>query len=272
VAAHREPNIPGWIERINLRRRHWQGGPLHFAKLDERMKLRATRFIGKLPLRCFILLSHKANMLNYRNVRAERAADWRVYGDDGTSFVALPRKKLWYPHIVLKVLLERVTEWCLTRSYRDYGAPRSIAITVAQRGGFYLDRFKTYLERDRRNCESGTGTLPVFLSWPVVDLDLVTTAPADNVPGLQLADVVAGAFSRAVDEHRFGACDRRFACNLAWRIARKGRGRRIAGWGVTGLPWNMWEANLSGEQDKLFRMFGHTDEKLARPSRILQGG
>nr|WP_280140593.1 DUF3800 domain-containing protein [Hyphomicrobium facile] len=269
VAAHREPDLPHWVNRINQQRRHWRGQPLHFTDLDERAKLRATRFIGKLPLRCFTLISHKGNMINYRNVRAERAADLRVYSDDATSFTIEPRRKLWYSHMVLKALLERATEWCLARSHRDYGEPRPVAITIAQRGGFYLDRFKTYLEKDRRNLAAGTNTLPRNLAWPVVDLDLITTAPASNVAGLQLADIVSGSFSRAVDERRFHSCDTRFVANLGWRIARKGKGRRIAGWGVTGLPWNLWEANLSADQEKLFRMFGYDDEKLVRPGPIL---
>jgi hypothetical protein len=178
----------------------------------------------------------------------------------------------WYPHIVLKVLLERATEWCRLRSLRDYREPRPVAITIAQRGGFYLDRFRAYLERDRRNYETGTGTLPGYLAWPVVDLDLIETAPANNIAGLQLADVVTGSFSRAVDQRRFGACDRRFVHNLAWRIARKGAWRLIAGWGVTGLPWNLWEANLTTEQEKLFRSFGYDNEKLVRPGPILPEG
>ena len=270
VSAHREPDVTRWVQRINRRRRHWRGEPLHFADLDERMKLRASRFLGKLPVRCFTLISHKANMIGYRNVRAERAGDLREYGDDGTSFVAKPRRGLRYPNFVLKVLLERATAWCHARSVRDHGEPRPVAITIAQRGGFYLDPFKAYLEIDRRNAASRTGTLPGYLSWPVVDLDLVTTAPANNIAGLQLADTVTGAFSRAVDDKRFGACDRRFALNLKPRMARKSN--QIAGFGVTGLPWDLWKANLSAEQEKLFRLFDYGDGKLVRPGPILPGG
>jgi hypothetical protein len=272
VAAHREPQLPQWTTRINRRRPHWKDQPLHFTNLDERMKLWATRFIGKLPLRCFAIISHKANMIGYRNVRAERASDLRIYGDDGTSFTIEQRRKLWYSHIVLKVLLERATQWCHARTLRDYRELRPVEITIAQRGGFYLDRFKTYLdEKDRRNWLTKTGILPGYLAWPVVNMDLIRTAPADNTAGLQLADVVAGSFSRAIDQHRFGTCDRRFVENLAWRLARKGRERRIAKWGTTGLPWELWKANLTNEQEQLFRMFGYTDEKLVRPGLILPG-
>jgi hypothetical protein len=270
VSSKNETSIPKWVRRINLQRRHWSGQPLHFTDLDERTKLWATRFIGKLPLRCFVIISHKDNMRGYRNIRAERATDPRVYNDDGVSFTALPRRKLWYSHIVLKVLLERATDWCLTRSLREYGEPRTVRITIAQRGGFYIDKFKRYLElKDRVNYVNQSGVLPRYLAWPVVDLDHMTSAPANDVAGLQLADVVSGAFSRGIDEQRFNGCDRRYAANLGWRIARRGRQRTIARWGVTGLPWDLWEAGLSHDQEMLFRMFGYTDEKLVRPGLIL---
>ena len=93
-------------------------------------------------------------MIGYRNVRAERAGDPRIYGDDGTSFSALPRRTLRFPNFVLKVLLERATDWCHTRSLQEYREPRPVAIVIAQRGGFYLDPFKTYLEIDRRRYAS----------------------------------------------------------------------------------------------------------------------
>jgi hypothetical protein len=228
------------------------------------MKLWATRFLGKLPVRCFVLLSHKANMIGYRNVRAERSVvgDMRTYGDDGASFVVKPRRGLRFPNFVLKVLLERATAWCLQRSLREYGEPRPAAITIAQRGGFYLEPFLNYLEIDRRNAASRTGTLPGYLARPVVRPDLITTAPAANSAGLQLADAVSGAFSRAVDEERFSICDRRFALNLRPRMGR--RSGQIAGFGVTGLPWDLWEAKLTPEQEKLFRAYGYGDENSSR--------
>lgn len=270
VSAQREHEVPRWVSRINRRRRNPQQGALHFVDLDERTKLWATRFVGKLPLRCFTLISHKTNMIGHRNVRAERAGDLRQYMDDATSYVTKPRRGLRYPNFVLKVLLERATEWCNRHSSQNHHEPRPAVITIAQRGGFYLDPFKAYLEIDRRNAASRSGTLPGYLAWPVVDLDLISTAPANNIAGLQLADIVTGAFSRAVDEKRFGACDRRFATNLMPRLPRKHN--QIAGFGVTGLPWELWKANLSDEQSKLFRTVGYGDGKLVRPGSILLGG
>jgi hypothetical protein len=272
VSAKREPETTRWVSRINRQRRNHQGSVLHFTDLDERTKYWATRFVGKLPLRCFTVISHKANMIGHRNVRAERAGDLRIYGDDGTSFDNRPRRGLRYPNFVLKVLLERATGWCHARSLREYGEARPVAITIAQRGGFYLDPFRSYLEIDRMRAATRTGTLPGHLAWPVVNLDLITTAPANNVAGLQLADIVTGAFSRAVDERRFGSCDRELTYNLAPRIAGIGSEKRAAKFGVTGLPWDLWKAGLSTEQEQLFRMFGYGNDKLVRPGPILPRG
>ena len=269
VSARHEPNLPKWIAAIKKPMKNAKRPDLHFQKLDERMKLRACRFLRRLPVRIFTLISHKANMIGHRNIRCEEMYEWRDYHDDGTHSIA-PRTTR-YPNFVLKVLLERATAWCRERSFRDFGEPRPVSITIAQRGGFYLSDFQSYLEIDRRNYTAQSGTLPGYLAWSLVKQELITTAPAANSAGLQLADVVCGAFSRAIDESRFGSCDRRFAEQLEPRLARRHK-KYIAGVGVTGLPWNLWEANLSAEQEKLFRHFGYRNRKLVRPGPILPSG
>ena len=269
IQARREPDLPRWIAAIKKPMKNAQRPDLHFQKLDLPMKLRACRFIGKLPVRIFTLISHKENMLNHRNPKCEAMYEWREYHDDG-SYTIIPRTTR-YPNFVLKVLLERATAWCETRSYRDFGEPRPVSILIAQRGGFYLEDFLSYLHLDHRNMIAQSGTLPRYLAWSVVDHDCIKTAPAANSAGLQLADVVSGAFSRAVDENRFNGCDRRFAELLEPRLARR-YGKYIAGTGVTGLPWKLWEANMSAEQEKLFRRFGYRNRKLVRPGPILPSG
>lgn len=273
VASPRvDSQLPEWTRRINEQRPHWKGQPLHFTDLNERTKLWATRFIGKLPLRCFMCVSHKDNIKNYRNLAVEYAKAQRSYQDDGRPTLTLAPDKLWYSHFVLKVLLERATGWCETRSVMEYGSPRPVHITIAQRGGFYLDKFKEYLvDDDRVHWQNRSGRLKRYLAWSVVEPDLIDSAPADSSAGLQLADIVSGAFSRAIDERKFGHCDNRFAMNLAWRLARKGGDRQIADWSVTALPWNLWLADLSQRQAETYRQFGYTDEKLVRPGLILPG-
>lgn len=270
TAAHRVPELQDWIRRIKRPMRNQQRHGLHFKDLDERMKLRSTRFLGKLPVRCFALLSHKENMRDHRNRRCERAVGW--FDDPDIREIVQDRgKRHSYPNFVLKVLLERATEWCERRSFVDFGVRRPVQITIASRGGFYLDSFKRYLiEKDRAQWLRGKGTLGRYLAWRVVDVDLIKEAPAANVAGLQLADLVAGAFSRAVDEKEFGVCDRRYVKNLMPRLGK--RQAQLAEFGVTGLPWNLALAPLSVEQRQLFRMCGYERRKLVRPGPILPSG
>jgi hypothetical protein len=270
VAAHRVPDLQAWIRRIKRPMKNQQRLGLHFKDLDERMKLRSTRFLGKMPIRCFALLCHKENMRNHRNWRCEHAVGW--FDDDDIREIVQNRgRRQSYPNFVLKVLLERATEWCERRSILDYGVRRPVQITIASRGGFYLDSFKRYLiEKDRVNWLKERGTLPGFLAWRVVDTDLISEAPAANVAGLQIADVVAGAFSRAIDESAFGMCDRRYVENLMPRIGK--RRWQIASFGVTGLPWKLSRAPLSGEQQRLFRICGYGRKTLVRPGPILPSG
>ena len=262
IASDRAHATPSWVDRIldPIPRKHGDG--LHFRKLSPKMKLRACRFLARLPVRCFVLLSHKSNMIGHRNRRCEERYAWRNYNEDG-SYVLSPRNT-YYQNFVLKVLLERVSAWCHHRSIQDYGQPRKMDITIAQRGGFYISDFKATLEIDRIRSASDSGVLPYYLKWPVVDVSLIRDAPASQSAGLQLADIVTGAFSRAIDERRFGKCDGQYAMHLGRRMARDANGE-IAGFGVTGLPWNLMRAKLGPEQKSMFQLFGYVGEKLVRP-------
>ena len=201
-------------------------------------------------------------MIGHRNRRCEERYAWRNYNDDG-SYEVSPRNT-YYQNFVLKVLLERVSDWCFRRSILDFGEPRRMDVTIAQRGGFYISDFKTTLEIDRMRSASESGVLPYYLKWPVVDVGLIRDAPAANSAGLQLADIVSGAYSRAIDERRFGSCNGQYAMQLGRRMARSAYGD-VAGYGVTGLPWNLLRANLSEDQKSMFRQFGYKGEKLVRP-------
>jgi len=267
VAAHRLPDLQEWIRRIKRPIKNQQRSGLHFKDLEESMKRRSTRFLGKMPVRCFALLSHKQNMRNHRNLRCERAVGW-LDDDEVRAIVQARSRRQSYPNFMLKVLLERATQWCEWRSMVDHGTRRPVQIKIAQRGGFYLDSFQQYLEKDRKNWLENRGALPGYLAWR--NMDLISTAPAANVDGLQLADVVAGAFSRAIDESEFGFCDRRYVENLMPRIGR--RRQQIASFGVTGLPWDLSRAPLSNEQQRLFRMCGYGRKMLTRSSPVLSSG
>ena len=264
VAAERESELPRWVAAIKKPMKNMQRPDLHFYLLEPHMKRRACRFLSKLPVRCFTMVSNKANMIDHQNLRCEARYAWRLYNEDGT-YVTVPRKT-WFHNFVLKAMLERVTEWCEEWCQHQYGRALPIDITIGRRGGFSIADFKTTLEIDRRHYNAGTGTLQKYLTWPVVDLNRIQTAPAAEVSGLQLADVVAGAFWNAVEEHKLGsAATLDYALALRRRMARHPKTRDINYFGVTGLPWSLRKANLSDGQRALFEAFGYDGRKLVRP-------
>src|SRR5690606_15797825 len=87
---------------------------LHFADITDPQKLRACEFVASKHLRCFAVVSNKRNMRGYRNLRAERH-------DTRNPFYN------W----MLRLLLERATDFCATRSMRDYGEMRSMRLELA---------------------------------------------------------------------------------------------------------------------------------------------
>jgi hypothetical protein len=98
----------------------------------------------------------------------------------------------------------------------------------------------------------------------VLDWDhQITEAPAANLAGLQLADIVCGSFSHAVDKKRYGHCN---AKTLQKVMARNARGE-IADFGVTAWPrpLNKGKRPLDTQQEEIFRFYGLGRKWLGRP-------
>jgi hypothetical protein len=244
---------------------------LHFSKLSQGMRGRAAVMLATYPVRCFTVTTCKANMLNYRNPAVEYARARKEFRDDG-SLLAMELRNHWFHNWMLKVLLERVTDYCAWRSIVDYGEPRSVKIVIASRDGFYLDDFVEYLKLDQENEIAGTATLQYHLDWRVVDWEQIREAPAASVSGLQLADVVCGSFLHAVDKRRFGTCNTEFAKSLKRVMARNAIGE-YHNVGVTRWPWQFWKAKLPPDQTDIFRFYGYDapQRRLGRPGPTFSG-
>ncbi len=245
-----------WIADIKSPMKGQKRADLHFNRLRRKgMRARASKMLAQLPTRCFTVTSCKANMLLYRNPAVEYARARKEFRDDG-SLLSLERQNHWFHNWMLKVLLERVTDYCAWRSVTDFGEPRAVKFVIASRDGFYLDDFVEYLKLDQQNEINRTATLNYHLDWRVVDWELFSEAPAAGVPGLQLADIVCGSFLHAVDRHRFGACDTRYAKALRPVMARNALGE-YHDVGVTRWPWHFWKAKLPPDQTDIFRFYGY---------------
>jgi hypothetical protein len=75
---------------------------LHYRHLTSPQKRIVVGKITRLPVRGFVLASNKKNMRGYRNERAERV-----------------RSQQWFYNFCLRLLLERVTDYCFQHARRD---------------------------------------------------------------------------------------------------------------------------------------------------------
>jgi len=265
VRAENEHLLQGWIADIKKPMKNQKRADLHFTKLSLGMRKRASTMLGSYPVRCFTNISRKANMVNYRNLKAENRPARRVYQDDDT-WILKPEND-WFQNWMTKVLVERVTWYCARRSTREYGEPRSAKIVIGSRDGFYIDSFIDYLKLDKENELAGKDTLKFHPEWRVLDWEQIVEAPAASVPGLQLADIVCGAFSHAVDKKRYGVCDATYAKALSKVMARNAREEQ-ADFGVTAWPRPLTKGNrpLDPDQLDIFRFYGLGGEAwLGRP-------
>src|SRR5439155_11965453 len=114
---------------------------LHFQPLDDSSRNLVCAGISELPVRCFAVISNKANMRRYQNKRAEEAS-----GLAGRT---------WFYWWITRLLLERVTDYCERRSLRDYGEPRVVRLEFSRRKGLRYAHLQAYLVWLRMQSKAG---------------------------------------------------------------------------------------------------------------------
>lgn len=209
-----------WTRQIIRGLDQHQTTHLHFHKLQDDKKRQVCRAIAELPLRCFVVASHKGNMLNHRNLRAERSSVNRT---------------AWFFCWLSRLLLERVTEFCYRRTMDDYGECRKVRIEFSERGGVKIDEVKNYYRYLKDQTELGMLYLNEFnLAWPVVDTEQMFMYPNRMRAGLQLADSVSSSFFQALERTNEGIVRTECAKLLHNRICTR-NGKRY-GFGMKVMP------------------------------------
>jgi hypothetical protein len=146
--------------------------------------------IAELPIRCFVVKSHKKNMQNYKNLAAEKAKVNRT---------------AWFFCWLSRLLFERVTAYCASRTMKDYGETRTIRIELSERGSVNIEDIKLYYKYLSDQSRMGMLHLDQFdLAWSVVNVDHMFVHPKQMRAGLQLADSVSSAFYQAVERTAVG--------------------------------------------------------------------
>lgn len=240
VSASREAEVASWVKDIRESLWNHQARTLHFAKLNDQKKQHVCGKLADLPARYFVVCSNKKNMRGHKN-----------------PFAAEIPSQCWFYNWMTRLLLERVTDFVHWKSISHFGSPQKAKIEFSQRGGLSYSQMNAYF---RWISYQGNNTYLKFgrIFWNAIDYDLLKIYPHYERAGLQLADIVASSFFKAIDVYNTGGCNPRFAEALRPRIARYRDSSRnsAAGYGVKLMP-SLSRAKLLPEQEEVFRSYGY---------------
>jgi hypothetical protein len=227
-----------WVRDILKQIRLEQRRTLHFQPLDGWRRNLVCAGISELPVRCFAVISNKANMHGYRNTRAEASSG--LVG------------RTWFYWWMTRLLLERVTDYCERRSLRDYGEPRVVRLEFSRRKGLRYGHLQAYLVWLRMQSKAGALFLQRGdLKWSVVDpINEIGAYDSSERAGLQLTDAVASSFYQSVSGD---APDASHAMALAPRMAGKPDGQ-VFDYGLKLMPGNFL-GRASAEHRKIFDFY-----------------
>lgn len=134
VPIHEDAFVQKWLSKALHRLKSRQRTDIHFAKLDDGRKETICRYLSTLNFRWFAAVSHKPNMHGYRNTRAEKV-----------------RSKNYFYKWMARILLEKVTQYCLEDSKTRYrGQPQhKLRIEFSTRRGMFYPHTRDYLSKLR---------------------------------------------------------------------------------------------------------------------------
>lgn len=239
MRAKHEPKVVSWVQDLRNFINARQGPALHFRDLSPTKKLAACTRLADLPIRAFAVCSHKVNMREHQNNRAAKRGG-----------------KQWYYNYCVRLLLERATEMCLKDSYRHFGKPKYLRVVFSQRGGHSYEQTKAYWELLKNQAAGGTTYLNKReIKHQVLRFGLVDYVPHLQNAGLQLADVIASSFYKAINANE-PKWDTRFAEALQPIVANQGN--VVADFGLVLQPTNPRDLILTEDQKSIFRHYGYT--------------
>jgi Protein of unknown function (DUF3800) len=243
VKSTRESEVVSWVQEIRNKSRILQRPDIHFADMKRWQREFACSYIAEQPVRCFAVVSNKKNMIGYRNIKAEAARG----GSANETFY----------NFCARVLLERVTDFVLDNSIRQFERPKHVRIVFSERGGVRCSQSSAYMDLLINQARSKTTVLNAReIKWQVVHPRLIHAEPHNKSAGCQLADVVASSFRYAADTNGIRDHTISYAKALENRMwAKQGV---IAYHGVTLLPWRKEDRrNITSQQSEIFRHYGY---------------
>ena len=250
VSRPNELNARRWLEQMLEATRgqqiEGQRQSLHFRNLSDPHKTLVCEMLAALPVRCFIVASHKKSLLTWR---------------PSPGLVQMDNRD-WFYNFLTRYILERITWFVSHNSKKTFGAPQRLKVVFSERNGLNTGQIGVYLERLRNQTRYGTLFLNKGnLQWDAFEFSLLRRANHNVSAGLQLADIVASSFFRACDQHNTLDCTPRFAKLLDPVMARQPdrKSGLASGFGVKVLPEYQPE-NWLPTQSQVFAHFGYPKE------------
>ncbi|RXF68225.1 DUF3800 domain-containing protein [Hansschlegelia zhihuaiae] len=236
VQRPNENEVVSWVKEAREKIFMTQRPDIHFNALSPYRKRVVSNLFASKPFDAFVLASNKKNMEGHKNTRAEK----------------VPSKDFFYNWCV-RLLLERITDWCERHSLKLHGEPKKVRFIFSERGGHSYSQMRAYLMYLQQQ-----GSNPYLqkrtIKWSVFDWRLVEPIAHRGSAGLQIADTLASSFFQAA--HALSPnWTVEYAEAFAPRLAmEKGV---VADYGLVLQPTPPRKAQLTPEQQQIFRFYGY---------------
>lgn len=233
-----ESSVVDWVRDVRKDINALQGPALHYRNLSPTKRLRACELVAMKHARAFVVCSNKKNMEGWKNERAASRGG-----------------KQWFYNYCVRLVLERLTEFCFNDAMKLYGEPKKIKVIFSERNGHQLAETIAYLELLKIQNVAGTTILSKREIYEqMISFSLMNYAPHTNYAGLQIADVIASAFFQSVN-----TLSPSWSLEPAKRLSRiMAKDRNIvADFGLVLQPTYGAQNQLDYRQKEIFRHYGY---------------
>jgi Protein of unknown function (DUF3800) len=227
VSLENDRSMPAWrnevLDLFPFKRRQ----DLHFRNLNHDQAVATCHHLATKPIGICVVASNKITLL------------------DSEKLDVFKKPQHLYNYLV-RFLLERVTTSVVKALKRGNLDKGRLHLVFSRRSNTDYKSMKEYLELMRDGKELFRPVRSVL--WDVLDLNDLRVQNHANRAGLQIADVVTSATTRALEPNIYGYCESRYALSLKQRYIK--HDGKIENCGLTIIPPR--NKNPLTEEQKIF--------------------
>lgn len=224
IRYSRELEAVQWRDEISNQLPNKTRRDIHFAHMKHQQKIMATQVLASKKVRAITVLANKTYM------------DPDIYSEKNRLYFYLTR-----------YLIERLSWLCRDLRPKVPEGNGTLKIVFSRRGGMSYSNFRDYLTLLKSNGFNGTN-----IHWPVIDIPNIDAQDHSKRAGLQLSDIIASAFTAALEPDVYGNCESRYAETLKPIVYS--RNGNFLSYGVKLIP-KINQNTLSEEQTKFLELY-----------------